>query len=280
MVKEFDLRELNKVIENPLYNEISIHGGKVYGKTKKCIEKLEYVDLSKEKLEEIYNYIMKKAHVPLSERENPIHNLKIGNKFAYNILTPLVSKNNSYDFDIMINRNLIISLNANDYKPKKEGMSDKYSWNLYKVLRHIESGINNHSEYKILYKQDNISEGVDFKKSLHLDKIYIVEEFDGSLIGWRLNDVVGYHKKGIPQKFCFDLILSKNNTINITQEFLFNYKLYGRCFYDREHIMWWEGRDGRFTKINEHSKKCNWCGKHFTRTIKKRTIIERVEVWE
>lgn len=159
-------------------------------------------------------------------------------------------------------------------KPKIKGESDKYSWNLYRWLYKYRKYAN-YGVYYIGKEEFNI-------EKLRLDKIIIGQkhsdiEMTGNLLSQIINKGA-YHS----DSNCFLNSLGWNtvNAIDITELFFKNYILKGRCFLYGHSGVWLKNYNKKFTTINKHSRKCNWCGLHETRFIETKKTIERKEVWK
>lgn len=172
-------------------------------------------------------------------------------------------------------------IDLNKIKPKIKGISDKYSWNLYKFLNSLFSD----KEFGKYYKnQLNIcwltSSRLDGKHlefnsdNLLMHQILIVPlglENDRSF--YSLSSILN---TGKAERFAMPW--NKDKLIDITDWFFDAYTRDGRCVFDRNHNGWLLGDKDRFTYIN-NTRKCNWCGKWQQKEIHKITKIERKEVW-
>lgn len=174
-----------------------------------------------------------------------------------------------------------MKVNPEEVRPKKRGESDKYSWNLYRYLRD-----NNKRDIRFCYHTENPVDSkeqdlpLDFNKSFGTMQIFVLFG-DGKggfgTSGIRVSDAMHKGQTARLETFSFCL-WDKSKFVDITEQFWNLYRQIGRCVFDRNHHGWWQG-EGRFTQINKNSRKCNWCGKHQRRQIKKYVNIERREVW-
>jgi len=170
-------------------------------------------------------------------------------------------------------------------KPLVKGESDKFSWNLYRVLKQAMKEKKKFPilDYRIFYYDKSDIDGsiVALNKTQSLPpwhcyfaKIYPMNQ------GWagaKLSDIM---RPGKNEFYAYGVTLKAEHLTDITDWFLREYVKLGRCIFDREHNGWWQGDDKRFTNINKHSRRCNWCGEWQRREIGKAVTIKRVEAWE
>ena len=174
------------------------------------------------------------------------------------------------------------------FKPKRSGQSDKYSWQLFIFL------LKNRNRFdglpKVYYCQTqnkympgeevfNTFEEVPFDKNdFNPRYIYIGCKREGWYSAGRLSSILGCSA----EKYTVWAInwLENMTVIDITDWFWPEYLKVGRCIWDRSHDGWLADDDERFTQINRNSRRCNWCGKHLHRKIEKRVKLERKEIWE
>lgn len=160
----------------------------------------------------------------------------------------------------------------NQFKPKKKGVSDKFSWNLYRFLREYPNA-------KImLYKKDHTGDIKEFDPN-GFQGTYHFFGMIGELVGARFVDIMRAGPSAKIQLYAFSW-WGDANFIDVTDWFFSEYERRGRCLFDKEHSSWWAGEEGRFTYINSHSRRCNWCGAWQKMRIEKRVRLERKKVWE
>lgn len=180
-----------------------------------------------------------------------------------------------------------LKFDASKVKPKHSGLSDKYSWNIYRVIRLLEIGGKRAPlmDYKILYYEKSQLDGSIVKfnpcESLHpghcfITKVYPMNQGTASR---RISEILAMSPNSNIDFYCYDSSLDHNHLVDITDCFWEEYVQSGRCVFDREHNGWWRGDETRFTQINRNSRRCNWCGQHQKKTIKKSITIKRNEVW-
>ena len=180
-----------------------------------------------------------------------------------------------------------MKFDASKVKPQKSKLSDKYSWNLYRVFKFLEKeGQRSPSmDYRIFYYEKSPLDGhiVGFnpQESLHAGHCFIAKIYphDQGTASIRMSEVLGMTPNQRIDFYCYDFSLDRNHLLDITDWFWNEYVKSGRCIFDREHNGWWKGGETRFTQINRNSRKCNWCNQHQKRDIKKIVTIERKEVW-
>lgn len=151
----------------------------------------------------------------------------------------------------------------------KEKRSDKYSYLLYEFLkknkdmRVLKIKSNGYKSYKIF-----------FAKGVYLDpRLTSSPNFIHYAELFRI--LTGVTKSKI--KLCY-MLDSFEQAEDITEEFYREYARIGRCY--------WVDHDGP-TDYRENGKylytktgrKCTWCGKWFTKKIKKTVIIKREVEW-
>lgn len=171
-------------------------------------------------------------------------------------------------------------LDINKIKPEVKGESDKYSWNLYsflhKLVRNRTYGKYYKKQLEICWLHNSKWDGsyLEFNKDkLNINQLLILplgKENSGSF--YELSPIMG--RGGATE---FALPRSWELT-DITEWFFETYERDGRCIFDRDHNVWWQGSDGRFTYVN-NTRKCNWCGEWHTKEIKKVQTIKREELW-
>lgn len=153
-------------------------------------------------------------------------------------------------------------------RPKESGVSDKYSWNIYRFLRKYRNW-----DIKVL---DTKEWGRIFSFSIHPDN------------GEKSNLECGYSGRSIQAI----LTLNWNQSLetyfylspckeyqDITEDFFKKYLLIGRCIFDPDHS-WYHDSKIRYTQVTKNSRRCNWCGEYFKRVIVKKAKITREENWE
>ena len=144
---------------------------------------------------------------------------------------------------------------------KQKGISDKYSWNLYRFLKKfIGKEVWSFQSPKgriflaILQKpgkkgQDNFG---NFLNTIQMNNINAKVDY----YSWVNEDFTQYKE--------------------ITETFFKEYQTKGRCAIDKDHEGWLSGTKNRFTQIDAETKKCNWCGV----ILKKKTRLIEEIYWE
>lgn len=161
---------------------------------------------------------------------------------------------------------------AKGFSPKAHGISDKFSWRLYKFLK-------KHKNLRIMYyRKTPMGKIVEFDptKSQHLMQLFAM--IDGlSLAGACFNSIMS-NSEYWNEIYAFD-VWGVDNFVDVTDWFFKEYARTGRCMFDREHSMWWQGKENRYTFINANSRRCNWCGEWQRRKIEKQITVKRENVW-
>ena len=160
-------------------------------------------------------------------------------------------------------------IDANLFKPKLKGESDKFSLGVYRVLKKY-PGIR-----IVYYSKNSMGEYDPFdpKKSQSPRQIFMLHS-GSAMVGLNVSQAMDNKL----QEYAFSL-WDREKFVDITDWFFKEYAKRGRCIFDKEHHGWWIGEENRFTVINWHSRRCNWCGEWQTRTIKKEVRIKRHEIW-
>ena len=165
-----------------------------------------------------------------------------------------------------------MAINSNLFKPKKRGESDKYSWNIYRYLKE-------NNVVKVMYYTKSIIDGnnVEFNhKSVKMPQMFFM--IAGEHSGTRADILMRKGSSSKLETYSF-ILYSQECFLDITDWFIKEYQRIGRCIFDSGHCGWWRGEEGRFTKINKNSRRCNWCGKYQHRNIVKKVELTRREVW-
>lgn len=157
-------------------------------------------------------------------------------------------------------------INPEDYRPAKNKVSDKFSWNFYKALKEYEAA--NVKVYQFgwcpIMGQCSPEIGV-LLVTFTYGKDFIIS---GSLERIRAS---GDKSIGVCRSWS-GVFFDDIEKIDVTEKFFRDYQRIGLCLVDSYAHDWIE--------INKQSRKCKHCGKHERRTIKKRVRLERKEVWE
>lgn len=164
------------------------------------------------------------------------------------------------------------------FKPKKSGINDKYSWNIYRYLR---DRVKERYDLRIKFYTKSRFDGqkVNFDhSSLNSAQVYIMTS-DENRSGTTALELMRKGSRAELETYSFCLF-NPNDFIDITDWFLKNYQQYGRCLFDLKHCGWWADAEERYTKINKNSMRCNWCGQYLIRKIKTIKTIKREKVWE
>ena len=104
----------------------------------------------------------------------------------------------------------------------------------------------------------------------------VISPYGNKRYGYMLDSI--FHKGTRSEMFA--LLYRDEELTDITDWFFKNYQRFGRCMFDLDHIGWWSGGENRYTKINNHSKRCNWCGVYLEREIIKEIKINKRETWK
>lgn len=147
-------------------------------------------------------------------------------------------------------------------KPKKSRQSDKFSWNIYRYLRTYLKFKN--VDVKVL----DTSFGVIF--CYHIEPAF----YNGRSI----RTILQAGSYGSLQNYAY--VRRQEQYKDISEEFFKWYPILGRCYFDKEHNGWWVGEEHRYTTINKHCLRCNWCGAFLKRRIETKVKRVREEHWE
>lgn len=164
-------------------------------------------------------------------------------------------------------------IDAEKFRPKKRGESDKFSWNIYRFLKR-------HPGVRVMYYFNPVEyiRSFDPNKSLNSMQTFLLHPGPG-MSGVRVHGLMMRQSKfGEIQQASYCL-WDKERFTDITDWFFKTYERIGCCIFDREHSGWWRGEGNRFTYINKHSRRCNWCGEWHERHFEKRVDIVRIERW-
>jgi len=171
-------------------------------------------------------------------------------------------------------------MDISNIKPKVNGQSDKYSWNLYNFLNK-------------LYKKK--VEGKYYEKQLEIHWLHN-SRWDGSYLEFDKNNlnmnqmlILPLGKKHGRTFYSLSAVLGKGKATefalpysyeltDITDWFFETYIKDGRCIFDRTHNGWWQGAEDRYTYVN-NTRKCNWCSQWHKKEIKKVQKITREVEW-
>ena len=156
-------------------------------------------------------------------------------------------------------------------KPKNLKVSDKYSANLYKYLK-----VNPHSRIYM----NKICSIKEVPLTYHIGKLSVYNAYVGQLGGGFLtgNNLMSILQKPSKHKFAF--IKNNSELEDITEQFLLDYELIGRCLWYGDHNKRQLGDDDRFAHINENKRICNWCGCIQNKRIEKEVITKTHVIWE
>jgi hypothetical protein len=141
-------------------------------------------------------------------------------------------------------------------------------------------------DYKVLWYEKSPVDGsiikFDPEVSLHDGHCFLVKIYphNQGTAAERLARILRLAPNQEIMFYCYDFTWDPKHLVDITEWFWNEYLKSDRCIFDREHTGWMQGTENRFTGINKNSKKCNWCGQHLTRRIKKVVTVERKPVWE
>lgn len=156
-------------------------------------------------------------------------------------------------------------------KPKNLKVSDKYSANLYKYLKkNPNSRI--YMNKTCLIKEVPLTYQIG---ELSIYNTYVGQLGGNFLIGNKLIEIL---RKPNKQKWAF--MKSDLEIEDITDQFMHDYKLIGRCLWDGKHNKWQLGTENRFTYINDNERFCNWCGCHQNKRIEVEVIEREHIIWD
>lgn len=165
-------------------------------------------------------------------------------------------------------------------KPKVKSISDKYSWNLYKLLHKITSNRDTgkyvKNQLRVYWRKSSWFDGkiTEFKDVERIDTRQILISPFGKGSFYNLGNIMG--ERGNQE---WALIYPESDLEDVTEWFFNTYERDGRCVFDREHRGWWKGEDGRFTYSENESKRiCSWCGVTQHKHIEK--VVKEVITWE
>jgi len=149
-------------------------------------------------------------------------------------------------------------------KPQSRGKSDKYAWFIYKYLFE-QSKAGALKYYKIMWcrKTQNSVANTEFdnRKENSLTNIYLITDIDG-ISGVNLSNVI----MGKFYEVYFDAINGEDFK-DITEWFVKEYVLKGRCLFDSTHTKYFTDAEHRFSILDESNKVCNWCGCAFKKEV-------------
>jgi len=148
-------------------------------------------------------------------------------------------------------------MNINDIKPKTQGKSDKYSWNLYAYLK------KNRGTHRILW--DNSKD-----KQLNPMYIYVLQ----GTIGRSLQSIM-WNVRG--DTYCYSAF-PLDTYADITDTFWESYVAKGRCVFLSHSHPWIQGDEHRYTMLDDDTKVCQWCGEVLRKRVE--TVVKTVEHWE
>lgn len=144
---------------------------------------------------------------------------------------------------------------------KEKGISNKYSWNLYRYLKNFigkevwaYKAPNGRIFLAIFKKPEGIGHDNygNFVNTIQTTDVKVRVSY----YSWANEDFSSYTE--------------------ITNTFFEEYKQKGRCAIDKAHDGWLEGAKRRFTEIDSETRKCNWCGA----ILKKKTRLVEQTYWE
>lgn len=177
-------------------------------------------------------------------------------------------------------------MNISLIKPKHNGKSDKYSWQLYqyivknfkhtKDLKNIQVFFNNQDRFsgeKIAFNKDDIRLSqivVGTRHNTDRDKV---------VSGNNLSTIMGASKNKYTSWSYHPIAGWENEQFeDITVWFWDEYIKLGRCLFDKGHNGWWQGEEDRFIYVN-NTRRCDWCGQWQEKKIDKVVKIERKIKW-
>ena len=157
---------------------------------------------------------------------------------------------------------------ASDYKPKEKGKSDKFSWNLYRLLRQWQG--RDISVIKIGWNM------IDGECSLERGNLYICCDLSvpGLLHGNQITRIMssGPKEANVYIGRMGDVPWHHYKREDVTGWFFREYADKGRCLVVPQWSHEW-------IEINANSRKCKHCGKHERRTVYTERKVRRVESW-
>jgi hypothetical protein len=162
-------------------------------------------------------------------------------------------------------------------KPKKKGESDKYSYNLYKLLSNLDKEKLLH-QTKIYWLHHSRWDGEHLPfdpKNLNIRQL-ILTPYDTHSVGYFMDSVL--HKGTKAERYA--LPYKKEKMMDITQWFIDTYAKIGRCIFDYKHIGWFYGDENRYKNINENHKECNWCGQLLKKRVEKEVKVVQHTYWD
>lgn len=159
-------------------------------------------------------------------------------------------------------------------KPSKENYknkeSDKYSFLLYEFLRK-----NKNMRVLKVYSKEFGTYKIYFAERVQLNpKLTSFPNF--SLFASLFDILTGTRKSKI--NLCY-ILESFDQAEDITDEFYESYAKIGRCYWIKHDSGLDYSNKGKYV-YTKTGRKCTWCGKWFTKKIKKVVTIEREVIWE
>lgn len=160
-----------------------------------------------------------------------------------------------------------MKIKAKDFKPEVKGKSDKFSWNLYRLLKEWEDDVS------VIRVGWNFLNG---RCSLDRGQLYVCRNpKDGDFLhGNEINHIMG---QGPSKAHVAIGMMGKtpwwsHEWEDVTEWFFREYEAKGRCLIAPNWSHEW-------IEINANARKCKHCGKHEKRAVYTRRTAKRVEVW-
>lgn len=152
----------------------------------------------------------------------------------------------------------------------KEKQSDKYSYLLYEFLKK-----NKKMRVLKVFSKPGGSYQIYFAEKVYLNpKLTSFPNFVG--FASLFNIITGIRKSKI--NLCY-MIDDFSLAEDITDDFYKKYAKFGRCYWiDHDGALDYSEK-GKYV-YTKTGRRCTWCGKWFTKKIKKVVTIKRETVWE
>lgn len=160
-----------------------------------------------------------------------------------------------------------MKISANNFKPKVRGKSDKFSWNLYRLLKEWEDDV---SVIRIGWNF------LDGQCSLDRGQLYICRDPKSGdfLSGNEIHQIMGQgpSKAHVAIGMMSKTPWWKHEWEDVTEWFFREYADKGRCLIVPNWSHEW-------IEINSNARKCKHCGQHQRREVYTKRKLERVEAW-
>lgn len=167
-------------------------------------------------------------------------------------------------------------MNLKDIRPAIKGVSDKFSWNLYKWLNNKQNRDCNFDKVYFIPSDDNDKFDLN---NIKPSQILIGNRWSSTCIAGRmLNSILGSNRVQTASYtngggWRIDL------AIDITDDFFRRYIEIGRClFFSHNDETWIVGESQRY-EYSGNNRICKWCGHEQFKTIEEIVVTKQVIKW-